>query len=65
MKKQNHRNQFDDTIEKVEQIIEGIEPSATLRLVDIARMVNMAKMDSVTKNATFMLLEKYGIRYTL
>ena len=65
MKKQNHRNQFDGTIEKVEQIIEGIEPSATLRLVDIARMVNMAKMDSVTKNATFMLLEKYGIRYTL
>ncbi len=65
MKKQNHRNQFDDTIEKVEQIIEGIEPSATLRLVDIARMVNMAKMDSATKNATFMLLEKYGIRYTL
>lgn len=65
MKKQNHRNQFDDTIEKVEQIIEGIEPSATLRLVDIARMVNMAKMDGVTKNATFMLLEKYGIRYTL
>ena len=65
MKKQNHRNQFDDTIEKVEQIIEGIEPSATFRLVDIARMVNMAKMDSATKNATFMLLEKYGIRYTL
>jgi hypothetical protein len=65
MKKQNHRNQFDDTIEKVEQIIEGIEPGATFRLVDIARMVNMAKMDSATKNATFMLLEKYGIRYTL
>ena len=65
MKKQNHRNQFDDTIEKIEQIIEGIEPSATLRLADFARMVNMAKMDSATKNATYMLLEKYGIRYTL
>ena len=65
MKKQNHRNQFEDTIEKIEEIIEGIEPGAAINIGDIATKANVLKMDNAVKNATIMLLKKYGVRYTL
>lgn len=65
MKKQNHRDQFDDTIEKIEEIIEGIEPGAKASIGDIAMKANVLKMDNAVKNATIMLLKKYGVRYTL
>ena len=64
MKKQIHHNQFDETIEKIEQIIESIEPETAISISDIAAKVNMVKMDSAVKTATIMLLKKYGIRYT-
>ena len=65
MKKQNHRNQHGDIIEKIEQIIEDVEPGTTVSISDIARRINMAKMDHETQAATILLLKKYGFRYTL
>ncbi len=65
MKKQNHRNQFDETIEKIEQIIEGIEPGTKASIGEIGTKANVQKMDNAVKNATIMLLKKYGVRYTL
>lgn len=64
MKKQIHHNQFDETIEKIEQIIESIEPETAISISDIAERFSMVKMDSAVKSATIMLLKKYGIRYT-
>lgn len=62
MTKQNHHNQFEEAIEAIERIIEGIEPGMTIRISDIAAQVNMVKMDSAVKSATIMLLKKYGIK---
>lgn len=64
MKEQNHRNHFDDTIEKIEQIIEGIEPGTTISIGDIAAKVNVPNTDKAMKKATIMLLKKYGVGYT-
>lgn len=64
MKKQNHRNQFDDTIEKIEQIIEGIEPGTTANINGIAEKANVPKEDKAVKKAIIMLLKKYGVGYT-
>ena len=65
MKKQNRQYQRDDTIEKIEQIIEGIEPGTTASLGNIFARVGMARMDGEAKSATIMLLKKYGVKYTL
>ena len=65
MKKQNHRKQLDDTIGKIEQIIEGIEPGAAVSISDIAVRANAGQMDSATKSMAIMLLKKYGIGYKL
>lgn len=64
MKKQNHRNQFDDTIEKIEQIIEGIEPGTTASINGIAEKANVPKEDKAMKKAIIMLLKKYGVGHT-
>ena len=63
MKNQNHHNQFEEAIEAIERIIEGIEPGMTIRISDIADKVNMVKVDCAVKKATIMLLKKYGIKY--
>jgi hypothetical protein len=65
MKKQNHQAQATDTIEKIEQIIESAEPGAAISIDDIAGKVGAAKMNGSTRNATIMLLKKYGVKYTL
>lgn len=65
MKKQNRQHQHDDTIEKIEKFIEGIEPGTKASLNDIFGRVGMARMDSEAKSATIMLLKKYGVKYTL
>lgn len=53
---------FEDILEKIEGIIEGIEPGKLIRVSEIAKRANVT-MDSATKKATIMLLKKYGIRY--
>ena len=54
---------FDEALETIEGIIENIEPGKTIRLNDIATKANVT-MTSAIKEATIMLLRKYGIRYT-
>lgn len=63
MKNRHHLNQFDEALETIEGIIETIEPGMTIRLNDIATKANVT-MTSAIKEATIMLLRKYGIRYT-
>lgn len=53
---------FEDILEKVETIIEEIEPGKLIRVSEIAKKANVT-MDSATRKATIMLLKKYGIRY--
>lgn len=53
---------FEDILEKIEGIIEGIEPGKLTRVSEIAKRANVT-MDSATRKATIMLLKKYGIRY--
>lgn len=53
---------FEDILEKIEGIIEGIEPGKLIWVSEIAKRANVT-MDSATKKATIMLLKKYGIRY--
>lgn len=53
---------FEDILEKIEGIIEGIEPGKLIRISEIAKQANVT-MDSATRKATIMLLKKYGIRY--
>lgn len=54
---------FDEALDTIEGIIETIEPGVTIRLNDIATKANVT-MTSAIKEATIMLLRKYGIRYT-
>lgn len=53
---------FEDILEKIEGIIEGIEPGKLIRISEIARKANVT-MTSATRRATIMLLKKYGIKY--
>lgn len=57
------QNNFDEALDTIEGIIETIEPGNTIRLNDIATKANVT-MTSAIKEATIMLLRKYGIRYT-
>lgn len=54
---------FEDILEKIEGIIEEIEPGKLIRVSEIAKKANVT-MDSATRKATIMLLKKYGIKYT-
>ena len=63
MKKQNHQA-VTDTIEKIEQIIESTEPGKAISISEIAGRIGTAKMDRNMRNATIMLLNKYGVSYT-
>lgn len=59
-KRQNH---FDEALETIEGIIETIDTDKPIRLSDIEKKANVT-MTSAIKEATIMLLRKYGIRYT-
>lgn len=59
-KRQNH---FDEALENIEGIIETIDTDKPIRLSDIEKKANVT-MTSAIKEATIMLLRKYGIRYT-
>ncbi len=63
MKNRHHLNQFDEALDTIEAIIENIDPGTAVNLSDIATKANVT-MTSAIKEATIMLLRKYGIRYT-
>lgn len=54
---------FDEALDTIEGIIETIDTDKPIRLSDIATKANVT-MTSAIKEATIMLLRKYGIRYT-
>ena len=60
MKKQ-HRN-MEDNLEAIEAIIENIDPGTVVNLYAIADKANVT-MTSAIKNATIVMLMKYGIRW--
>lgn len=57
------QNNFDEALDTIEGIIETIDTDKPIRLSDIATKANVT-MTSAIKEATIMLLRKYGIRYT-
>lgn len=59
MKKFKQITPFDEAIERIEGIIEEIEPDKVVRLRDIIGK----KADRTITRATVMLLKKYGITY--
>ena len=61
MKKQQ-RNTVEDNLEAIEGIIENIDPGTVVNLYAIADKANVT-MTSAIKNATIMMLMKYGIRW--
>ena len=61
MKKQQ-RNTVEDNLEAIEAIIENIDPGTVVNLYAIADKANVT-MTSAIKNATIMMLMKYGIRW--
>ena len=61
MKKQQ-RNTVEDNLEAIEGIIENIDPGTVVNLYAIAEKANVT-MTSAIKNATIMMLMKYGIRW--
>ena len=63
MKHRKHQNTFEDTMEAIEGIIETIDMDKPIRLSDIEKKANVT-MTSAIKEATIMILRKYGIRYT-
>lgn len=64
MKVQKHQaNTFEETLEKIEQIIEDIEPGMTVRISDITAMAKVVHKNNAIISATKMLLNKYGIDY--
>ena len=64
MKKIKHQsNTFEEALEKLEQIIERIEPGEVVSLPDIVRKVKAKAHEKGLATAAVMLLEKYGIEY--
>lgn len=57
------QNNFDEALDTIEGIIETIDTDKPIRLSDISTKANVT-MTSAIKEATIMLLRKYGIRYT-
>lgn len=62
-KHQHHTNTFEETLEKIEQIIECVDPDMTVRISDITGMAKVEQKNNAIISATKMLLNKYGINY--
>lgn len=64
MKKIKHQpTTFEEALEKMEQIIERIEPGEVVNLNDIVRKAKAKAHEKGLATAAVMLLEKYGIEY--
>lgn len=62
MKECKHHT-YDEALELIEQIIEGIEPEETVNVSDITGRIKLAEQNGEITNSTIMLLKKYGIDY--
>ena len=52
---------WEATLEQIEQMIESIDPTKTIRISDITGKLKEQSRD--IRRATIMLLKKYGITY--
>ena len=64
MKESKHQpDTYETALEKIEQIIENIDPDVTVSIKEITERVKVTGRDSEMTKATIMLLKKYGIDY--
>lgn len=64
MKKIKHQpTTYEEALERLEQIIERIEPGRAVLVGDIVKKAKVKCHDKGIETATIMLLEKYGIEY--
>ena len=64
MKECKHQTDtYETALEKIEQIIENIDPDKTVNVKDITGRIKLADRNTELTEATIMLLKKYGIEY--
>ena len=64
MKECKHQlDTYETALEKIERIIENIDPIETVNVNDITCRVNVAEQSAKLTEATIMLLKKYGISF--
>lgn len=62
MKESKHHT-YEEALELIEQIIEGIDPEEAVNVSDITGRVKLADQHKQIAKATKMMLRKYGIKY--
>ena len=60
--KKHRKNTFTQELEKIEQIIENMEPGENATPGEIMTKANVKNRTSALDEATLMLIRKYGIR---
>lgn len=60
--KKHHKDTFEQELEKIEEIIENLEPGEETTPGDIMAKANVKNRTSALNEATIMLIRKYGIR---
>jgi hypothetical protein len=64
MKESKHQpDTYETALEKIEQIIEAIDPDEEVNVKDITCRIKLADCNTELTEATIMLLNKYGIDY--
>lgn len=64
MKECKHQTDtYETALERIEQIIENIDPDKTVNVKDITGRIKLADHNTELTEATIMLLNKYGIEY--
>ena len=60
--KKHRKDTFTQELEKIEQIIENLEPGTAIAPGEIMDKANVKNRTSALDEATLMLIRKYGIR---
>lgn len=64
MKESKHQpDTYETALEKIEQIIENIDPGKTVSITEITEGIKVSGQSNEITKATIMLLKKYGIDY--
>lgn len=64
MKESKHQpDTYENALEKIERIIENLDPCGTISIKDITERIKVSGRKSEITEATIMLLKKYGIDY--
>lgn len=64
MKKHIHKpDGYDMNLDKLERLIEEIDPACTVRIDDVCRAAEVTDMSDAITKAAAMLLQKYGIAF--